>query len=947
LTRENINLGQAIYGERGGAHTLVARSDGPGPFATATAYTDLPSTLPPGIAWLPFERVFRLREQQDSLVISRTFPDQEAPRAGMVATHALFVPLEDALRVSDLTRFTSRLAMEPPMSTQLMGATRTSGATGLLPTLTVDIGDGAEPDAHGSDVDITATAGSRAALGPLGTRGRVLARALLETRPGRPVVWVGQEGFWEAVCLVWRVLSPEARRTFAARLSFGPPDVEGLSLTLVCTPEALAPRWPADTFRIVGREPNTADTGDATSPAEALLAGEPGGAALALLARELEAPLARIRDLRLLEETLVYLETPARSADATRALARLLAQLSPDPAAGIAHKRSVVDELAHLTRSGSALDVLALANFGTASAAFAGAGAVFDAVEHWIKAQAVPATLGVHVDVAGVTALLTRAFDVPSAASSGSTASEVNSAAARSGRSPQLPGTHAGSSAVEPWRVAVRRGIDALLEPTPLAADAASAVWKWWRAAPPLVTALASSAAAGSAVDQALAAAAPPTAEADIDAHLGAIVARAASARGWARVHAIGVAASLTPAEAIRAQLAFTAAAPDADAGLREVAERVPAAALIAAAVAEPAPAVVALAGAAVARTPTLLKGLDVTDPGWRAVWTAALSAGLSPWRGVRDPETVATALANATLTPGAPARAVTDALWVALAVARETDMTGYPRRAALWDALGTAARKALLAETAQRWLENFGTDPDVWVPRAASLEPPLAREIAVSTHLREALAAWRSHSDGGARAVGELFAAVPTLSEAQYREALRSVASAGHIPAASMRILGIAAARRRWNGAASELADLALHRGDFLPAARECLELLGFFQSLRIRLAGATTERPDEDEAWNALFELACQLYQSGPTESYLWERAGGDPSELEAHGTGRDRWRDALRRLRYAGTHATASSLLRQMRKDFAHNQELAFVANLEQFRNRGRHHDHGGRG
>src|SRR5260370_23267205 len=91
---------QATYGEDRGGHALLAKSgDESSPFADVTWRTDLPGTAPSGVAWEPYVSGF---PDHNYYVLAKTFPDPSASRGGMVFTHALFLPLADAVQLADL-----------------------------------------------------------------------------------------------------------------------------------------------------------------------------------------------------------------------------------------------------------------------------------------------------------------------------------------------------------------------------------------------------------------------------------------------------------------------------------------------------------------------------------------------------------------------------------------------------------------------------------------------------------------------------------------------------------------------------------------------------------------------------------------------------------------------------------------------------------------------------
>jgi Effector-associated domain 1 len=89
-------------------------------------------------------------------------------------------------------------------------------------------------------------------------------------------------------------------------------------------------------------------------------------------------------------------------------------------------------------------------------------------------------------------------------------------------------------------------------------------------------------------------------------------------------------------------------------------------------------------------------------------------------------------------------------------------------------------------------------------------------------------------------------------------------------------------------------------------------------------------------DEKWQALAELAADLYQSGPDHDDLWRRAGGRNADLQHQGDGRARWTDALYKMRH-GYGLRISELLSQMRKDYPLNDNLRYLSHDPEFQER----------
>jgi hypothetical protein len=318
---------QAIYGDVNGAHVLIAKSaEARSPFFELTPRTDRPpGHLPPNIQWQPYVSGYAF---EDWYVLTRTFQDDKASRAGMVITHALVFNLEQFIAVNDLN---SPLLLLPTT------ATRNSS---LIP-LELDVADEPSPLANPLGLDM------------------VIRLLLHDSTPTKPVVWVGQEGFEPIVAALWHGLWRAARRTFKFRLAFTPQDLEGQELTIVATPSQMENRWSG--FPVA----RPVDIAGPQTMAEAFLMGNSEGEPVRVLLAELEIEPVALGDLEKLEASSEYLESIKKgtiSINGARSLVRLLGALSQSADHGVTTKAAALRTLMDLTANGSAADIQALNN---------------------------------------------------------------------------------------------------------------------------------------------------------------------------------------------------------------------------------------------------------------------------------------------------------------------------------------------------------------------------------------------------------------------------------------------------------------------------------------------------------------------------------------------------------------------------------------------------------
>jgi hypothetical protein len=203
-----MKIDQATYGLGSGGHSLLQSTGNREIFKELERRMDLPNTAPHGILWSPYLSGFGWKEH---FVLSKTELDTRATRGGVVFTRALLLPIEEIIRVTNIAPFVRYLLDAPITDTDQISAVE------IVPT---------EPSERRQVTSLIALTNA------------------LSSRDAGPAVWVGLEGFDQAVTELWEILWPELRRSLTFRLSFGPDDlIEKPTPNLVVTPQGLAAKW--------------------------------------------------------------------------------------------------------------------------------------------------------------------------------------------------------------------------------------------------------------------------------------------------------------------------------------------------------------------------------------------------------------------------------------------------------------------------------------------------------------------------------------------------------------------------------------------------------------------------------------------------------------------------------------------------------------------------------
>lgn len=160
----------------------------------------------------------------------------------------------------------------------------------------------------------------------------------------KPLIWVGEEGFFESLHFLWRNVWPEARKRITFNASSGPSDVAGNPLLLL-VPENCTTKWYGqDIIR-------STDKVEPTTLGERFLLGEADGAPLWELQQQLNIDeTMSLSDITLLQHAYQTVENLDKSPSLTKAaqLMRLIAGLTPNASQGAAFKQSRMQQLCEL-----------------------------------------------------------------------------------------------------------------------------------------------------------------------------------------------------------------------------------------------------------------------------------------------------------------------------------------------------------------------------------------------------------------------------------------------------------------------------------------------------------------------------------------------------------------------------------------------------------------------
>ncbi len=598
----------------------------------------------------------------------------------------------------------------------------------------------------------------------------------------------------------------------------------------------------------------------------AVLSGHGRGTALIEFIRDMGLKPATIPDLRLIEQA-YCLDIGEPTFERRVGAVRLIGKLSPDATAGEEGKNVLVRRLCDILSAASAEEVLQLRNLDLA--AFPAPSRVWKALGRWMAENSYPPDQDVE---------MLAVFEDATA----------------------------GTNALPEWRTAVLNGFAVAI--ASLKSSFPKAFWRWFRIRPEIAVAAFRHVPLEAEVEQQLTTETPR----NLNEAAAKILLTAVLSRGWLRLHGALLSATCSTSDAARRQVAVDTD-PSFVEGLRSALRHAKPANLVKCALEVEDPRMPRLAAEAVAKEPRLLAEVDLTAVKTQLIWREALTIDPESWRGPADPVAAFRLILDRLLDGGE-----TDSLLIErLSDTPVADLGTYPRRPEIWSRIRGVALHKLLAATAKGWLREATSAEVPFVP-----EDDLQVAILDGGELEQALDGLIPNLVGTAVRIVD---ALGRYEQQQFLRLLRQLTSrTTFLPRPDAEGIGRLVRERRWQSVAKDLVhQYRTGRRDLKPAIRACCDLLDVWERFLLGLTPVS-----ESEKWKCFEQLAVQLYPRGPDDLELWERAGGDDADLSTAGSGRTRWRKAVRNLRNGGG-PTAAALLASMMEDFPNNERIPLLA------------------
>jgi hypothetical protein len=695
-----------------------------------------------------------------------------------------------------------------------------------------------------------------------------LAQALVAN--AAPVVWGEPRNFDEIIVSVWGRMWPSIRKVFSFRMSFDPNDIDQQNPpTLVTTLPEVRSRWVSNPV-ISSSSPLLH-----VDPAAAVLTGDPAGDRLSELRLQLQSDITDFRQLCLLQALAATLDSSEQSFSSRRSQLQLAARLSPDPSAGSQLKSKLAEDLcARIPDQTTAGEIRGLRNIPWETLAPDHSRNAFTAVTTWMATNSVRNS----GPVDSSNALVVDAFN------------------------------DAG-----PWGNALQTGLRRALESDDSGLPAT--LWSWIIGdLGKDIDHLLEMSLTNPARENLFADACPQlTGKSELCKHL----LNFSKEKGWSELHASVALNHLAPSAAMAVHL--KSLGPTDDRGIERFRCKLGNREFLALSVESRDLRLVDSAIHSLAQDPDLWKTFNPDNPFWRAVLAKWVSPGEhNAFLSTHRKQVLASMLVH--LAALSTSTATDETLWNGL-VNLSPDWSDLDLPSSVWNVIPTNLRLSVFDATAEGWLAKFLSGMAPALPDF----PEIRRRVTEETRIRRML-----QQNRNASTAVQLFDEFVELPEHLFVFWLQYVLPSLEVSQPTALRIGNLIATRRWRSAAEEFASLGDHRPALRMGLEPCLPLFGMLRRIRLLISGVSHSRYGID-LWQALQELGLQLYPYGPGDRDLWQRAGGDPSDLPNFRSGREAWSAVIQDARNGRHAVTISSLINAMQDDYPNNPDLRQIARL----------------
>jgi len=795
-----------------------------------TNLADLPSS---GINWIPAFRGFMVG---NNFLILKTYPDNSSKvRTGRLFSHVLIIDKDDLGRVNDLS--------------VLFGHFMDSIKKDL------DI----SPIEYHSDNLFSTNYTSRE---------KKVAQGIVSNK--KNIIWVGQSGFEDMICKIWRGLDMDTRRKLNFGIQFNPVQVSIDKFNLLATPENIAIQWRNKTnfYLIESQEPDVA----LSLATEAVLGNDKAKTQFENFSKKIEVPYPSIEDLETWEWCIKVSEPMEKEQENKFAdviqLLMLICAYSNDKNKGDMFKQKVLGTLVDLIRKTSNIsEILSLKDVDLGAIRHANS-TLQHSLEEWCDNHLVEEKFNIIIPCIPIIAKLSDT-----------------------------------KNTIGWWRESIKNSLTNKFKHWQK--NYAKSCWLWFDEDPQTFNILFSFLPENNKrIEQDLIDAFPR----NVAVNLLLDIASFAAMKKWYILHAVAICEQHKEVHIILNQQLTVDKDEDSTDGFEYIANYFHPLDFIEESAHLNDERLWIISGRMLSGT-NFIERLDISYYGWHKIICKALLQGTKIENLFQYPEFF---VYNAldTLLQG---NEVPDEIWPLIIKNRLADIYDYEQREKAWSILPKTIKKDFLLATASTYMKSDDNN--------ANIEKELQEYLNSATFLQE----YFNQNKRSLSAILHLFGKVNVTNQILlanfiygYNEQLP------HLDAIS---LGKIVFQKGWERCAKNIYDKSIWNASYRIALQECYSLLGLLSRINASLSGWLSSLAiSENEWWDLLHQIACNLFPKGPDDGNLWEKADGKESELHHNTTGEDAWRKALSKLSKGGCKSiTVPKLLTAMKNRYSVNQEL----------------------
>jgi len=797
------------------------------------------SDLPDHTLGIKFAPALRGFSEGSHFLILRTFRDNSTDvRPNRVFTHMLSGHLKDICAFDDLRLISSFLQIEPTKDAKLDSIV----------------------------VKKTKQGNSKVDNSDQGRFYKLINGYVNRMDYQNTVVWVGQDGFSDAVFGLWSRLSPGERADLNFGIYFGTENLNSARTNIICIPEGLQSKFLKNGYYIVG----IADTYEPKELSELILAGDPH----AIQRIENFSKALGVSDLKREQVDAIVsgiktFETLDQVTDLKKinTLSHIVATYSPDPKIGVALKTKIIEKLASLIKRSLNTDFAVIRFFKLESFANSKTD-LSKAVIYWLE----------HVFFKPInkkSANLKPIFDL-------------------------LPDKANWFSDL------LRKQLGNYL--STLNKDKVKIYYQW------LASFSGTMESCVKYIDK-------TSASEDLFIEflprgLGLSVLKSMKEFsvkiGWFRLHAHLLIAGGLPIEKMLKDQLLVDSNLNNSQGIEILAKKMTQTALFEFTIKNKDSRLVDICARMCVSKPSLLNAIDVKEIAWQEIWLAAIRKGNDLKNGLKSPQTIVFAVFDLLIEK----KDVKSELVNEIASSEFANVRLYPQISKLWTVLSKSNRELLLLSTSSKLLGDLAKNSSTLVPN----DPTLSAFI-----FEHGISKFLYYNSNNLAVTLPIFSKYSELKEHILCEYLNNYR--GDITQKEAVLLGKLIFSKNFTEAAAIVYKRTKKNNNWQYALTECHSILGVMTKCLIFLGGLTKKvKIPSDEWWHAINDQIINFYPNMSSLTTIWKKAGGKEYDLKSGGTTRDIWVDALLRLRHKMIkHITMDSLLKEIKKDYESNPDF----------------------